>query len=231
MSLFDYDQDFGPAEAPAESLPRRLWQLLRDECAALLRLNLLFCLFCLPVVTIPPALYCLHQCCWQLIGNKPAGFWAAFRGALRGGLGRAWGAFALSLPLLAFAGYGGWFYLGAAGQSPLLLVPFAFCMAVFWVVLLASGGLYALLCAGRPLGRDTLVQALALAFLHPGRALASAACYYGLPALAILLLPFSGAYLVLIGFSIPCLLGCLFAQKGLARVLGQQAAAGEDDHV
>lgn len=148
MALFEYDQEPGQSEAPAKTLPRRLWQLLRDECAALLRLNLLFCLFCLPVVTIPPAVFCLHKCCWQLIQNKPAGFFAAFR------------------------------------------------------------------------------QALALAFLHPGRALAGAACHYGLPALAILLLPFSGAYLVLIGFSIPCLLGCLFAQKGLARVLGQ-----EDGHV
>lgn len=231
MALFEYDQEPGQSEAPAKTLPRRLWQLLRDECAALLRLNLLFCLFCLPVVTIPPAVFCLHKCCWQLIQNKPARPLKAFGEALRGGLRRAWGAFVLSLPLLALAGYGSWFYLNAAGQSPLFLLLFAFCSAVFWVVLLTAGGLYALLCAGRPLGRDTLVQALALAFLHPGRALAGAACHYGLPALAILLLPFSGAYLVLIGFSIPCLLGCLFAQKGLEQVLGQTAAPGENSRV
>ena len=219
----------GEAPGPRPRGLKLLAHILRWHWWTLVKTNILFCLFCLPVVTIPPALYCLHKCCWQLIQNKPAGFFAALRETLRGGLGRAWGAFALSLPLLAFAGYGCWFYLGAAGQNPLLLVPFAFCMAVFWVVLLASGGFYALLCAGRPLGRDTLVRALALAFLHPGRALAGAACHYGLPALAILLLPFSGAYLVLIGFSIPCLLGCLFTQKNLERVLGQTPAnAGKD---
>ena len=221
MGLFSADLEPREPEAPAETLPKRLWQLLRDECGSLLMLNLTFILFCLPVVTIPAAVWGLHQSCWLLVRGKGGSGMPAFRAALRRGqLGKSWAAFGLTLPLLAVACYGCWFYLNAAGQSVFMLLPFAFCSLSFWVLLLSGGYLYALLCAGQPLGRETLLRAVALAFLHPLRALASALCHYGLPLAAFFMLPMSGAYLVLIGFSLPCLLGCLFAQKAMDRLLG-----------
>lgn len=221
MGLFTPDLNFREPEPPAKTLPKRLWQLLRDECTALLMLNLTFLLFCLPVVTIPSAIYALHRSCWLLVRNRGGGGMPAFRAALRRGqLGKAWAAFGLTLPLLAVSAYGCWFYLHAAAQNVLMLLPFAFCSLSVWVILLSAGYLYALLCAGRNLCRETLMQALGLAFLHPLRAAASALCHYLLPLLAILLLPPSGIYLVLIGFSLPCLLGCLFGQKAMDRLLG-----------
>lgn len=230
MGLFTPDLDPREPEPPAKTLPRRLWQLLRDECTSLLMLNLTFLLFCLPVVTIPAAIRGLHQSCWLLVRGKGGGGLPAFRAALRRGqLGKSWAAFGLTLPLLAVAGYGCWFYLRGAGQSVLMLLPFAFCSLSFWVLLLSAGYLYALLCAGRALGRETMIQALALAFLHPLRALASALCHYLLPLVTLLLLPLSGIYLVLIGFSLPCLIGCLFGQKAMDRLLGidEEEAAEE----
>lgn len=230
MGLFTPDLDPREPEAPAKTLPRRLWQLLRDECSALLMLNLTFLLFCLPVVTIPPAIFALHQSCWLLVRGRGGSGMPAFRAALRRGqLGKAWAAFGLVLPLLAVAGYGCWFYLRGAGQNILMLLPFAFCSLSVWVILLSAGYLYALLCAGRGFGRETMMQALGLAFLHPLRAAAAALCHYGLTLAAILLLPLSGAYLVLIGFSLPCLLGCLFEQKAMDRLLGIGEESPEEE--
>ena len=48
-------------EAPKASGPRFFFRIIAQEAAALLKLNLLFLLFCLPAVTIPPALLALFQ--------------------------------------------------------------------------------------------------------------------------------------------------------------------------
>ena len=48
-------------EAPKAAGPRFFFRIIAQEAAALLKLNLLFLLFCLPAVTIPPALLALFQ--------------------------------------------------------------------------------------------------------------------------------------------------------------------------
>ena len=45
-------------------------------------------------------------------------------------------------------------------------------------------------------------------------------CWYGLTALGFLALPFSGVYLVLIGFTFPFLLGSFYVRTVLGQVCG-----------
>lgn len=207
------------AGAPEKTGPARFWELVKDELAAVLIANLLFLVTCIPIVTIPPALFALHTVMQKIVlckaGSCAGGFFAAFKQGWK----RAYGAFFLTALPMGIAGYGAAFYLRRAAEYPALLVPFALCTAVFMVTMLASTYLYGLLCGGRPL-RDVIKPALLLGAAKPLRAVLAALCYYGLPVLSILFFPFSGLYLFLIGFSLPCLLGHFYIRTVLKQYCG-----------
>jgi len=198
----DFEQE---ADIPEKTGPARFWELIKDELAMVLLVNLLFLAACVPIVTIPPALLALHMVMRKIVlgeGVSVRGYFAAFKQGWK----PSYGAFFLTAVPMGLAGYGAVFYLRRAAEYPVLLAPFVFCTTVFFVAALASTYLYGLLCGGRPL-RDAVKPALLLGVAKPLRAILAALCYYGLPLLAILFFPFSGLYLFLLGFSLPCLLG------------------------
>ena len=117
------------------------------------------------------------------------------------------------------AGWGAGFYLRYAGENPLLFLPFMLCSTVFLAALLASTYFYGLLADGREV-RQAAALALTLGIGRPLRAVAAVLFGYGLLAAAILYLPISGLYLLLIGFSLPCLLGQFFVRTVLKQYCG-----------
>ena len=193
-------------ELPKATGPRLFFRILSQETASLLLLNVIFLLSCLPVVTIPPALLAMHQVVRRMLTEKPVRSWSQYWDAFRLGWKRAYGAFALTALPLAAAGYGAWFYLRLAGTNPIGYLPFVFCAVVFLTALLASSYLDGLLADGRKLTRETILLALKLGLGKPLRAVLAAVSWFGLLAVGLLWLPLSGAYLLLIGFSLPCLL-------------------------
>jgi len=204
------DQD---EEIPEKTGPARFWELIKDELAAVLIVNLLFLATCIPIITIPPALFSLHMVMRKIVlgeGVSVRGYFAAFKQGLK----RAYGAFFLTAIPMGAAGYGAIFYLRRAAEYPVLLVPFVFCTTVFFVTTLASTYLYGLLCTSWPL-RNAVKAALLLGVAKPLRAILAALCYYGLPLLSILFLPLSGLFLFLLGFSLPCLLGNFYIRTVL----------------
>lgn len=225
--LFSKKQDAVQAPAPEEDAPEktgpaRFWELVKDELAAVLVANLLFLAACIPVVTLPPALFSLHMLMGKIIAGEGVpscakDFFAAFR---QGGK-RAYGAFFLTAAPMGIAGYGAVFYLGRAADFPVLLLPFALCAAVFWVAMLASTYLYGLLCGGRTLG-EAARTALLLSVGKPLRGFLAALCCYGTLLLAVLFFPLSGLYLFLLGFSLPCLLGHFIIRTVLEQYCGGQ---------
>lgn len=210
-----FQDDPSPQEEVQRSTgPRLFLELLGHESGALLKINLTFLLTCLPVVTIPPAIYALNGVMRGIVQDKPGRVGVYLR-SLRENFLRAWGAFLLSaLPLFA-AGYGVSFYLGFAAENWLAYLPFMLCSTIFLVTLLASTYLYGLLADGRRLGRDTVALALTLGVGKPLRAVLAAAAYYGPLLVSVLFFPLSGIYLLLIGFSLPCLLGNFFLRTVL----------------
>lgn len=207
------------ADAPEKTGPARFWELVKDELAAVLIANLLFLAACIPIVTIPPALFALHTVMQKIVLGNAGSCAGSFFAAFKQGWKRAYGAFFLTALPMGAAGYGAVFYLRRAAEYPVLLVPFALCATVFMVTMLASTYLYGLLCSGRPL-RDVVKPALLLGVAKPLRAVLAALCYYGLPVLSILFFPFSGLYLFLIGFSLPCLLGNFYIRTVLKQYCG-----------
>ena len=207
----DSDQE---EDLPEKTGPARFWELIKEELATVLIVNPLFLVTCVPIITIPPALFSLHTISHKIIQDNAVSCVRDYFTAFKQGWKRAYGAFFLTFLPMGAAGYGAVFYLRQAAEYPILFVPFVFCTTIFLVTMLASTYLYGLLCRGRPL-RDAIRSALLLGVAKPLRALLASLCCYGLPLLAALFFPISGAYLALLGFSLPFLLGNFYIRTVL----------------
>ncbi|MDE7243547.1 MAG: DUF624 domain-containing protein [Oscillospiraceae bacterium] len=202
-------------ESLLQSSPKRFWELVKTESGGLMLVNIAFVLSCLLLVTIPPAVFALHQVIRGMLDDKPGrvrDFFAAFRANWK----RAYGAFLLAALPMAAGVCGMAFYGRFAPGNPVFWLPFMLCSTVFILVLLSSVYLYRLLVNGRRLNRETVRLAVLLAAGRPGWALLAALWYYVPLIIGILWFPLSVLYLLLIAFSVPCLLGNLVLRKVLA---------------
>ena len=100
---------------------------------------------------------------------------------------------------------------------PVLFLPFMLCSTVFLLTLLASTYFYGLLTTERSV-RECLRLSLILGAGRPLRAVLAALAVYGMLLFSVLEFPLSGIYLLLIGFSGPCLLGGFFIRTVLKRL-------------
>lgn len=219
MSVSDGPTPRVPGEDPAPrektGLPRFL-ELLGPACGPLLLLNVLFLASCIPLVTIPPALFAMNRVVRRMVKDQTSQwlqhYWSSFRRDWK----RAYGAFLLTALPMGCAGYGSWFYLGYAAENALFYLPLAFCVTVFLTAMQSSGYLYALLGEGRD-WREAVRLALALGLGRPGRALLAALFGLGPLVLAVLLFPLSLLYLLMIGFSLPCMVEHFFLRTVLEK--------------
>lgn len=196
-------------DEPEKTGPARLLQIIQLEAGSLFLLNLLFLASCIPVVTIPPAVFAMNQVIRKMMLDQPVLCFYDYRTAFRTGWKQAYPAFFLTALPIAAAGFGAWFYLLRAGENPVMFGPFLVCSTVLLVTLLSSGCLYGTLGAGMKL-RPALRLALALGVGKPLRTVAAAVVGYGLLLFGILQLPISLIYMLLLGFSAPCLLSNFF---------------------
>lgn len=191
------------AMSPEKTGFPRFLEILKSQYDVLLKVNILFMLSCIPVVTIPPGLFTMNRLVRQMAQNQPVGnWWETFRQCWK----QSVPAFLLTALPLVGSGVGMWFYLGRAEENLLFLLPFLVCSTIFLVTLLSSGCFCSLLDSGKG-WKESMRLALLLGVAKPLRTVPAALCGYGLPLLGILFLPLSGLYLILIGFSLPCLIG------------------------
>ena len=218
----DYFQEPPPDtdQAPPEKTgAARFFEILQGECGNLIKVNLFFLLTCLPLITIPPAVRALNQMMRSMVVDQSVHGFSDYWSAFRQHAGQAYASFCLVAAPLLLSGYGAWFYLRYAGENPLLFLPFMFCSTVFLVTLLASTYLYGILSTGTDF-RSSLRLSLTLGVGRPLRALLAAVFCYGLILAAVLAFPLSLIYLLLIGFSLPCLLGHFFTRTVIRQYCG-----------
>ena len=210
-------------DAPEKTGFARFFEIVQLECMSLLKLNLLFLLSALPVVTIPPALFAMNQVVRRMVLDQPVDCFYHYRQAFRRYWRVSYPAFLAVASALVVSGYGMFFYLRGAGDNPLLLAPFVLCSTVFLVTCLSSACFYGALSLGRPLG-EALRLGVLLGVGRPLRGLASALCVYGLLTAAVLAFPLSAIYLIFIGFSLPCLLANFYVRTVLKQYVGDGGA-------
>lgn len=204
-------------DEPEKTGMARLAEIFSIECVTLVKLNLLFLASCLPVATIPAAVFAMNQVAWMMVLDQPVTLSYHYKAAFKKSWKRAYGAFFTAAVPLVLSGCGMWFYLTRAMTQPLLLLPFMLCSTVFLLTLLASVYLYGLLVTERSF-RECLRLSLLLGAGRPLRGAAAALAVYGSLAFAVLEFPISGIYLLLIGFSVPCLLGGFLIRTELRRL-------------
>ncbi len=215
----DYAQP-GPGvdrDEPEKTGLSRLAEIFSIECVSLVKLNLLFLVSCIPVVTLPAAVIAMNRVTRMMVLDQPVTLLYHYKSAFRREWKRGYAAFfSVAVPLV-LSGFGAWFYLSRAMARPVLLLPFMLCSTVLLAALLASPYFYGLLTTERSF-RECLRLALLLGLGRPLRGALAALSVYGSLAAAVLEFPISGIYLLLIGFSVPCLLGGFFIRTELKRL-------------
>ena len=204
-------------DEPEKTGAARLAQILSLECVTLVKLNLLFLASCVPLVTIPAAVFAMNQVVRMMVLDQPVTLLYHYKTAFKKDWARGTAAFFTVAAPLAFSGFGAWFYLSRAMARPVLLLPFMLCSTVFLLTLPASAYLYGLLTTERGF-RECLRLSLLLGAGRPLRGVLAALSVYGTLAAAVLEFPISGIYLILVGFSAPCLLGGFFIRTELKRL-------------
>lgn len=210
----------GPGVDPGEPEKTglaRFVQILSIECVTLVKLNLLFLASCIPLVTIPPAVFAMNYVVRMMVLDQPVTCFYHYKTAFKRYWKRGYAAFFFTAAPLVLSGCGAWFYLSrAAAGNALFFLPFMLCSTVFLLTLLASAYFYSLLTTERSV-RECLRLSLLLGAGRPFRAVLAALSVYGTLAAAVLGFPLSLLYLVLMGFSLPCLLGSFFVRTELKR--------------
>ena len=229
MGLFgtDYSKP-GPGiakDAPKKKGLRLFFDIYVRVFWELIKLNLFFVLFCIPIVTIGPAFAGMTRVMMSMVRERPFFVWGDF-----------WEEFKLSwkksVPvclLLLVCGGALWFsvafYAGYAAQSPMMYAPMV--LSGMMVLVLGLAGVYVF-----PLivtTECTLRVAVKNAFL-----LGCGCLKHALPALllawagffAILIyLPFSVPFLVFFYFSHVCFIFCFAAWPGINKYVARGASA------
>ena len=92
--------------APEKTGAARLGEILSLECVTLVKLNLLFLLSCVPVVTIPPAVFAMNHVVRMMILDQPVLCLYHYRTAFRRHWRQGFAAFFLTAVPLILSGYG-----------------------------------------------------------------------------------------------------------------------------
>ena len=203
--------------APEKTGFARFFEILQLEAATLLKLNLLFLATCIPVVTIPLAIFGMNQVMRKMMLDQPVLCFYDYRMAIKRFWKQAYAAFFLTILPLAVSGVGAYFYLRRAEENILMFAPFVVCSTVFLVTLLSSTYLYGVLSTGEGIKKAVRLS-LMLGVGKPLRAVLAAVFYYGPLIAAVLAFPISGLYLLVIGFSVPCFIGNFFLRTVIKRL-------------
>lgn len=211
----------GPGgEGPSVPRPRGLKLLahiLRWHWWTLVKANILFCLFCLPVVTIPAALKALTRVCVLLLRGEPLDLWPDWWSAFRAGFLRTTAAGAAVALVLGSAGFGVRFYGRGMAENGLLAAPALLLAAAMAVAVMSLFSLFPLLEFSELGLGEAVRSALLLVLVCLPRNLAVLALLAALAIAYVLAYPWSSFVLAAIGLSLFWLIACFGAWPGLEK--------------
>lgn len=187
-----------PKNAPKKRGVALYMEILLREFGEMVKLNLLFLLFCLPIVTIPAAGTALCRVTLSMVRDRPRFLWAEFRNSFTGNFRKSTIVGTLWLSGVAVVGYTIWFYTAAAQEYPILYILLAAAALMLIVVVMAGQYLFPLI-ALTDLSFPALIKdALLLGVACLPRSLLALACRGAMLLLAAAFFPLSIPVIVLI---------------------------------
>ena len=219
-------------DAPKKKGLALFWEILWREFWSLLKLNLLFLVSCIPVVTIPAAVTAMNRITVTMVQDRNhfllTDYWKAFKRDFGKSL---LGGIVLLLALVLF-GLSTWFYYmlsQSAGKLFLILAGCSLCLLLTaYFISLYFFPMLAMVDLGlKPL----LINSCVLSYSCIKRTLPAALITLAIAFVCVGLLPFSMVYLVVIFFSLNNLICNFFLVKPIEEhVLGiKDPATGVSD--
>lgn len=194
-----------------------LWFVLRWHWWTLVKLNILFWLFCLPLVTIPAALKAMTRVCVLLLRGQPVDLWPDWWSGFRQGFARTTAAGAGIALVLGAAGFGAAFYGRGMAESGLLAAPAFLLLAAMAVVVMSLFSLFPLLEFSELGLGEAARSALLLVLVRLPQNLAVLGVLAALTAAYLLAYPYSTFVLAAMAFSLFWLIACFAAWPGLEK--------------
>lgn len=196
---------------------KNLFTTLWREVFTLIRANLCFLLFCIPVVTIPPAMCALHGVCVDAIRGKKCKVARCFLDAIRRQFLQSW-ALALALGAVEFAAvFGAWFYFTRAdGNWGVMLLGLVMSAIAVIGYLMVPYCLTMLARVDLPLVK-VIKNAFLLAFLNLKFSICSGVIVFALLAVWVLFWLYMIPLLLLCAFSLTAYAAVYFSLYGLQK--------------
>lgn len=225
----------GRGEGPSGPRPKGLGLLghiLRWHWWTLVKANVLFCLFCLPLVTIPAALKALTRVCVLLLRGEPLDLWPDWWSAFRTGFWRTTAAGAAMALLLAGGGFAVSAYGRSMADNGLWAAPALVLLVLMGVVVMSLFSLFPLLEFSELRLGEMVRSALLLVLVRLPQNLAALGVLIVLAVGYVLAFPWSSFVLGAIALSLFWLVACYTAWPGLEEYAfhsaGQEQEPGLD---
>lgn len=226
-----------PKDAPKKKGFARFFETIWREFFNLLKLNLLFVLSCIPIVTIPAALTAMSRICVTMVWDQNSFMWHDYWTAFKRDFWQSTiGGLVFALALAAFS-ISTWFYnqMALANQIFMIFAAISGCMIL--LTLVAAMYYFPMVAmVALPTGK-MLKNAVVLPFLAMKRTLPAFLITLVLHILGIGMLPMSIIFVVAIEFSLCSFISCFFIVKPIEeKILGieeekpEQAAAAAAAH-
>lgn len=196
---------------------RLLAYILRWHWWTLVKANILFCLFCLPVVTIPAALKAMTRVCVLLLRGEPLDLWPDWWGAFRRNFLRTTAAGAAIALVLGAAGVGVGFYGKGMAENGLLAAPALLLTAAMAVVVMSLFSLFPLLEFSELRLGEAVRSAMLLVLVRLPQNFAVLALLAVLVIAYLLAYPYSTFVLAATALSLFWLTACFAAWPGLEK--------------
>lgn len=127
-----------PKDAPKKKGLALFFEILVREAFELIKLNLLFLLFCVPVVTIPAAITAMSRVTGKMVRDENHYLWEDFWGTFKKEFVPATLGGWLLLIVIVLSVVGILFYSGGVSMSGIFMLPLVVTVAVGLVTLMAS---------------------------------------------------------------------------------------------
>lgn len=214
-----------PKDAPKKKGIVRFFEALWREFFTLLKLNLLFLISCIPIVTIPAALTALSRITVTIARDESCFLWHEYWKAFRRDFGKSLvGGLVLFASFLMF-GVSVWFYYNLGMDNRFFIIVAGVAACILLCVYMTSLYFFPMLSVVDLPTKKLLKNSFVIVFVNIKYSLAAMALCLMFTVFGLGLLPNSAPFVLLIQFSLTSMIASFLLYPGIAkRVLGIQTA-------
>ncbi|MEM1485097.1 DUF624 domain-containing protein [Oscillospiraceae bacterium PP1C4] len=208
--------------APSKKGLALFFDILFREFFELFKLNLLFLLFCIPIITIPAALTAMSRLTLTMVQDKPHFLWRDFFDAFKANFKTSALAGLMLFAGLFIAGYSAYFYGLSTRTNALFYVPLGISLCLVYALTVISFYLFPLIAlVDLPL-KVLIKNALLLTFICLPHNLATFAATGLLVFLFVGFFPVSLPFILIAFFALLNLISTFCAYSGIKRYVIQK---------